>query len=134
MYLCFAEMLTEQSLPECNHAGFKSISLVTRYGMPYGCVHYQLHSGLPLHTFARCSSSSQHHLSLKGLTVKLDTAIPSALILPFLKVNRHWALTLTLSIPLQDPSLLIYFLCKRITAWYYIFVNINKTFCVTNQQ
>lgn len=54
MYLCFAEMLTEQSLPECNQAGFKSISLVTRYGMPYGCVHYQLHSGLPLHTFARC--------------------------------------------------------------------------------
>lgn len=51
MYLCFAEMLTEQSLPECNQAGFKSISLVTRYGMPY---HYQLYSGLPLHTFARC--------------------------------------------------------------------------------
>lgn len=80
MYLCFAEMLTEQSLPECNQAGFKSISLVTRYGMPYGCVHYQLHSGLPLHTFASCSSSSQHHLSLKGLTVNLDTAIPSALL------------------------------------------------------
>lgn len=75
------------------------------------------------------ASSSQHHLSLKGLTVNLDTAIPSALILSFLKVNRHWALTLTLSIPLQDPSLLIYFLCKRITAWYYIFVNINKTLC-----
>lgn len=124
-------MLTEQSLAECNQAGFQSSSLVTWYGMPDGCVHYQLHAGLPLRTFARCSSSPQPHLALKGLTVNLDTATPGTCILPFLKVklNHHWALPLTLSIPLQDAILLIYFLCKRTTAWYYSFVNINKTLC-----